>query len=239
MFARSTSPPTGRRSTSTDSHNPDLVTSKWTQPENLRVDGEESVGGTKPGMVITEATGESLCPWRKHWTGEPMRPGGFIRQYTADNHERDFRTPITPPGKTGSTWEDCPRTPDSQEGAVASGKWNDLAPAQRAALLDKPWGGLTSDQRAAMQVLKTDYIWYTDEGEIFLQAVVGGELDRKLQALQEERLQQARSASPTPDYHETGRKHKASSPPARADTGTGQNKKRPRTRDGASVPPST
>ena len=90
MFARSTSPPTGRRSASTDSHNPDLVTAKWTQPENLRVDGEGSVGETKPGMVITEATGESLYPWRQHWTGEPMRPGGFIRQYTADNNERDF-----------------------------------------------------------------------------------------------------------------------------------------------------
>ena len=122
-----------------------------------------------------------------------MRPGGFIRQYTADNHERDFRTPITPPGETGSTWEDCPRTPNRHESAVASGKWEDLTTTQRAALMDKPWSGLTSDQRAEMQVLKTDYLWYTDEGEIFFQAVVGGEPDRKLQALQEAQLQQARA----------------------------------------------
>ena len=143
--------------------------------------------------VVNEGTGEDEFTWRKTWTGQPMRPGGFIREFTADNYEREFRTPSTPPGKIGSTWEDCPRTPDSQESAVARGK---------------PWNGLTSDQRVALQVLKEDYIWCADEGQVFLQAVVGGELDRKLQALQRQRLAQARSDSPTPDYHETWRGHR-------------------------------
>jgi len=197
MFAHRASASPRFRSASPGSHNQALVTADWTQPETLRERGEGRVGG--PEVVVNDGTGEGEFTWRQTWTGQPMRPGGFIREFTADNNEREFRTPITPPGKRGSTWEDFPRTSDSQECAVASGN---------------PWDGLTSDQRAALQVLKKDYIWCADEGQVFLQAVVGGELDRKLQALQRQRLEQARSDSPTPDYHETWRGHRALSPPA-------------------------
>ena len=115
-----------------------------------------------------------------------MRPGGFIREFTANNDKRDFRAPCTPPGAIGTTWEDCPRTPDEQENALARGK---------------PWDSLTTAQRVALQFMMDDYVWCADESQVFLQAVVGDELDQKLQVLQRQRAAQARSDLPPPDYH--------------------------------------
>ena len=58
---------------------------------------------------------------------------------------------------------------------MASGKWDDLTMTQRAALMDKPWSGFTSDQRAAMQVLKENSTEYNiNPGQVVISGFSAG-----------------------------------------------------------------